>query len=115
MHEAGPWTQQVQEGQRGPEDMGLTHKTQKENHWIINSASCQVMDIQRRTENVLQHSPEEGKAGRSSPAADQQEDRIGRGIPWRMCACCMCSHVGLFANPWTVARQASLSMEFSRQ
>ena len=32
-----------------------------------------------------------------------------------MCACCMFSHVGLFANPWAVARQASLSMEFSRQ
>ena len=25
------------------------------------------------------------------------------------------SHVQLFATPWTVARQASLSMEFSRQ
>ena len=25
------------------------------------------------------------------------------------------SHVGLFATPWTVAHQASLSMEFSRQ
>ena len=28
---------------------------------------------------------------------------------------CMLSHVQLFANPWTVARQASLSMGFSRQ
>ena len=27
----------------------------------------------------------------------------------------MLSHVRLFATPWTVARQASLSMEFSRQ
>ena len=26
-----------------------------------------------------------------------------------------CSHVGLFETPWTVARQASLSMDFSRQ
>ena len=25
------------------------------------------------------------------------------------------SHVGLFATPWTVARQPPLSMEFSRQ
>ena len=27
----------------------------------------------------------------------------------------MLSHLGLFAAPWTVAHQASLSMEFSRQ
>ena len=27
----------------------------------------------------------------------------------------MCSHIQLFATPWSVARQASLSMEFSRQ
>ena len=26
-----------------------------------------------------------------------------------------CSHVQLFATPWSVAHQASLSMEFSRQ
>ena len=29
--------------------------------------------------------------------------------------CCPLSHVWLFATPWTVARQAPLSMEFSRQ
>ena len=28
---------------------------------------------------------------------------------------CMLSHVQLFATPWTVAYQAPLSMEFSRQ
>ena len=28
---------------------------------------------------------------------------------------CMLSHVRLLGIPWTVARQASLSMEFSRQ
>ena len=28
---------------------------------------------------------------------------------------CMLSHVQLFATPWTVTRQAPLSMEFSRQ
>ena len=28
---------------------------------------------------------------------------------------CMLSHVRLFVTPWTVARQAPLSMEFSRQ
>ena len=32
-----------------------------------------------------------------------------------MCAVCMLSHVRLFVTPWTVARQAALSMEFSRQ
>ena len=36
-----------------------------------------------------------------------------------LCVCvCVCesvSHVRLFATPWTVARQAPLSMEFSRQ
>ena len=32
------------------------------------------------------------------------------------CVCiCVLSSVWLFANPWTVARQAPLSMEFSRQ
>ena len=28
---------------------------------------------------------------------------------------CVLSHIRLFATPWTVARQAPLSMEFSRQ
>ena len=28
---------------------------------------------------------------------------------------CVLGHVQLFATPWTVARQAPLSMEFSRQ
>ena len=32
------------------------------------------------------------------------------------CVCvCVPSHVRLFVTPWTVARQARLSMEFSRQ
>ena len=32
-----------------------------------------------------------------------------------MCVCWSLSHVWLFATPWTVARQASLSMRFSQQ
>ena len=32
-----------------------------------------------------------------------------------VCVCVLLSHVWLFATPWTVACQASLSMEFSRQ
>ena len=34
-----------------------------------------------------------------------------------MCVGCVCvlSHVQLFVTPWTVAHQASLSTEFSRQ
>ena len=34
-----------------------------------------------------------------------------------VCVVCVCvlSHVRLFATPWTVARQAPLSMGFSRQ
>ena len=34
-----------------------------------------------------------------------------------VCVCVLscCSHVQFFATPWTVARQAPLSMEFSRQ
>ena len=32
-----------------------------------------------------------------------------------MCKCSLLSRVWLFENPWTVARQAPLSMEFSRQ
>ena len=32
------------------------------------------------------------------------------------CVCVLsCSHVQLFATPWTIARQAPLSMGFSRQ
>ena len=30
-------------------------------------------------------------------------------------SCLLLSHVRLFATPWTVAHQAPLSMEFSRQ
>ena len=34
----------------------------------------------------------------------------------RVCLCvCVCSHVWLFANPWTIAHQAPLFMEFFRQ
>ena len=38
-------------------------------------------------------------------------------VPHRMCVgyVYVLSHVRLFVTPWTVARQASLSMEFSRQ
>ena len=35
-----------------------------------------------------------------------------------VCVCvvtCMLNHVQLFANPWTVAHQVPLSLEFSRQ
>ena len=32
-----------------------------------------------------------------------------------VCVCVLLSHVQLFVTPWTVARQASLSMEFPRQ
>ena len=35
--------------------------------------------------------------------------------PGKSGCACMASHVGLFATPWTVAGQAPLSMEFSRQ
>ena len=34
---------------------------------------------------------------------------------WEQCFLFMLSHVQLFAAPWTVARQALLSMGFSRQ
>ena len=41
------------------------------------------------------------------------------GYVWSLCVCAQppqCfSHVQLFATPWTVAHQAPLSMEFSRQ
>ena len=33
----------------------------------------------------------------------------------RLCVCLLLSHVQLSVTPWTVARQASLSMGFSRQ
>ena len=34
---------------------------------------------------------------------------------FRVCVCQSLTHVRLFATPWTVAHQAPLSMEFSRQ
>ena len=36
-------------------------------------------------------------------------------MPKYVYMCCMLSRVRFFATPWTVAQQASLSMEFSRQ
>ena len=32
-----------------------------------------------------------------------------------VCVCVLLSHIQLFVTPWTVARQAPLSMEFPRQ
>ena len=37
-----------------------------------------------------------------------------RYLKYLVCVC-MLSHVQLFVSPWTVAHQAPLSMEFSRQ
>ena len=45
-----------------------------------------------------------------SVSSVQQSDSV---MHTRMCA--LLSHVQLFATPWTVAHQAPLSMEFSRQ
>ena len=46
-------------------------------------------------------------------------DILGNRIHKRLICMCVCvhllSHIQLFVIPWTVARQASLSMEFSRQ
>ena len=45
-------------------------------------------------------------------------DKMTSGVCVFVCVCvCVCalSLVQLFATPWTVARQAILSMEFSRQ
>ena len=39
---------------------------------------------------------------------------LHRGLDLDMCACSL-SRVRLFATPWTVARQAPLSVQFSRQ
>ena len=36
-------------------------------------------------------------------------------IRYLFCCACLLSHVWLFATPWTVAHQASLSMVFSKQ
>ena len=36
-------------------------------------------------------------------------------MKWSMCVLRFFSHVQLFATPWTVARQAPLSVGFSRQ
>ena len=39
---------------------------------------------------------------------------MNASIVWPVCAC-MLSHVQLFVSQWTVAHQAPLSVEFSRQ
>ena len=63
--------------------------------------------------------PEMGPRAQPTP---QGEGREGRGEPaeqlrvsLHVCACSHFSQVQLFATPWTVARQAPLSMGFSRQ
>ena len=40
---------------------------------------------------------------------------ITLNINLNVCACCVLSHIWLFVTPWSVAYQAPLSMEFSRQ
>ena len=46
----------------------------------------------------------------------QGSPKIGRYLNCRQTACiCVVSHVHLFVIPWTIACQALLSMEFSRQ
>ena len=40
---------------------------------------------------------------------------VGKRIQYRYVGVCVLSRVRLFATPWTVAYQAPLSMEFSRQ
>ena len=41
--------------------------------------------------------------------------RVERNDSWKYLGACVLSRVWLFATPWTVAHQAPLSMEFSRQ
>ena len=42
----------------------------------------------------------------------ENKQAITKAWKWK---CSLFSHVGLFVTPWTVACQAPLSMEFSRQ
>ena len=49
------------------------------------------------------------RTGRGSPGPHRTR------IPVRACMLNYCSHVWLFATPWTVAHQVPLSMGFSRQ
>ena len=50
-----------------------------------------------------------------SPDISTQSATIPFALGMRLCVCAVVSRVQLFATLWTVARQAPLSMEFSRQ
>ena len=61
------------------------------------------------------------RSGTEFPLSNHKGGFLGRqpALILRLCVCvCVCyllSNVQLFATPWTVACQAPLSMEFSRQ
>ena len=61
-----------------------------------------------------------GEEGRGPGCAKGGLRSRGRSAWVTLCVCvcvcvCVLSHVQLFATPWTLAHQAPLSMEFSRQ
>ena len=45
----------------------------------------------------------------------KRREGLSRFLWEHRCCCLVTQLVGLFMTPWTIARQASLSMEFSRQ
>ena len=52
-----------------------------------------------------------------NPSISGKNEVVFLHAPWTVCVCvhaCVC-HLQLFATPWTIACQAPLSMEFSRQ
>ena len=46
--------------------------------------------------------------------AEKKHQIVGNDLIYEVCSC-MLNHVHLFATLWTVAYQATLSVEFSRQ
>ena len=51
----------------------------------------------------------------SQPLLDDEVAQVTLCAYAHACACCVLSHVRLFATPWTVAHQAPLSKGFPRQ
>ena len=77
--------------------------------------------IWRRTDVQLLGQGLRGRGGQTPPAGRQPEkcSRDVHGLPGPVRLSCVLSHlshcVRLFVTPWTVTRQAPLSMGFSRQ
>ena len=96
-------------GRAGPHEVQFPHSTPESASEHPSSPSCRAL-----FRSTLPHcgpkSPPRAPDGSRDPSNDQ-----GVFIAPDTCLLSHFSHVRLFVTPWTVARQAPLSMGFSRQ